>query len=245
MEILGLLVILIQILFAVHVVRTGRPFFWIFVIVFVPLLGCAIYFVVAVLPDMTQTRTAHRAAAGMVRAVDPGRDRRRLQDAFETADTVDNRRALADLYIDSGEPLKAIELYEGALVGVHRDDPVLLFGLARAQFASDAHESAAATLERLRAANPGYDMPAADLLLARALEASGRNDEAEARYADAVARFPGAEARSRYGVFLKRVGRNEEGDAMLQEVVRGYERSGRPFRQGQREWYELARRHLG
>jgi hypothetical protein len=128
---------------------------------------------------------------------------------------------------------------------MHRDDPWLKYGLARAQFAAGDHAAAVATLENLRQRIPASDMPAADLLHARALEETGRNDEALARYADAVARFPGSEARCRYGVFLKRLGRHREGDALLSEVVRGYERAGRVSRDAQREWYEMARRYVG
>jgi len=244
MEFLPILVIAIQILFAVHVVRSGRPIFWIFVIVFVPLIGCAIYFFVAVLPDMTGSRAARAATDDLVRTVDPGRDLRRLRDAYETTDTIDNRRALADEYVALGKPKEAIGLYEGALVGVHKDDPVLLHGLARAQFAIGDYEAAIAVLKRMRTANPDHEMAAADLLLARALEGAGRTDEALDRYEVAVRHFPGPEAKTRYGSLLLRLGRRDEGKALLEEVVRGYERAARPFRHAQREWYEQARRAL-
>jgi hypothetical protein len=236
--------ILVQIACAVHAVRTGRPYYWIFIIMAAPMLGCIVYLIVAVLPDLAQSRTANRTADRLIRAVDPERELRRLIDLYEIADTVENRRALAEEYLAQGQPAKAIELFRATLVGVHRDDPVLLFGLARAEFASGDHGAAASTLERLRQAKPVYAMPVADLLHARALEEIGRTDEALKRYADAVARLPGTEARYRYGVFLKRLGRHGEGDALLREVVRSYERAGRPFREAQREWYELARRHL-
>lgn len=44
MPIVGVLIVLIQIGFAIHVVRTGRDTFWIYIIAFLPLLGCACLF---------------------------------------------------------------------------------------------------------------------------------------------------------------------------------------------------------
>jgi hypothetical protein len=244
MPIIALVVILMQITCAVHVVKSGRPMYWIFIIVIAPAIGCIVYFFVAILPDLSQSRTAHQAQNRLVKAVDPDRDLRALTDRFETADTIDNRRALAEEWLVRGDARKAVELYEGALVGAHRDDPVLLQGLAAAQFSAGVHAEALATLDRLRRANPDYHSADAHLLYARALEGEGRDQEALEEYAALVGYFPGVEAKCRYGMLLDRSGKVAEARTLFQDVVRSLERAGEPFRRSQQEWYDLARERL-
>lgn len=244
MPIIAVAVVLLQIACGVHVVRSGRPLYWIFIIVAAPVLGCIVYFFAAILPDLSQSRSARDAAAQVVRTIDPERELRRLTEQFETADTVDNRRMLAEEWLAQGQPAKAIELYEGALTGVHRDDPILLAGLAAAQLAADRAAGAVGTLDRLRAANPSYQSADAHLLYARALEGAGREADALREYQALVSYFPGVEARCRMGMLLERLGQRGEAQAAFKHVVRSLDRAGRRFRQSQREWYELARQRL-
>ena len=42
MPVLGVLSLLAQIACAVHVVRTGRNYYWIYIVVFVPVVGMAV-----------------------------------------------------------------------------------------------------------------------------------------------------------------------------------------------------------
>jgi hypothetical protein len=94
-----------------------------------------------------------------------------------------------------------------------------MLGLARALFAlGDAHETQV-TLERLREANPGYASPDGHLLYARSQEQQGKADAALYEYAALVPYYPGQEARARY------YGPRHQ------------------YRE-QREWYDLAKKHL-
>ena len=47
--------ILLQIVLAVHVVRTRRPFIWIFIILIFPLLGSVIYIIAELIPEWERT----------------------------------------------------------------------------------------------------------------------------------------------------------------------------------------------
>lgn len=236
--------VLIQIACAIHVVRTGRPMYWIFIILVTSVLGCIVYFFVAILPDLTASRSARQATDKLVRTVDPERELRRLSDQFETADTIENRRLLADEWVRQGQASRAIELYEGARHGVMRDEPILLTGMAAAQLAADRPTEAIATLDRLREANPTYQSSDAHLLYARAMEAAGRDDDALEEYEALVTYFPGVEARCRMGLLLERLGRKAEAQVAFHQVVRSLDKAGRGFRQSQRDWYELARQRI-
>jgi len=49
--------IILQIVLAVHVVRTRRPFIWIFLILFFPLMGSLIYILAELIPELEKTNT--------------------------------------------------------------------------------------------------------------------------------------------------------------------------------------------
>lgn len=64
MPFLGVLFLVVQIACAVHAGRTGRPFFWIYLIVFLPMVGMLAYVFVELVPEMANSRTGRRAAGG-------------------------------------------------------------------------------------------------------------------------------------------------------------------------------------
>lgn len=49
--VLGIGLVAFQVVLAVHVVRTGKPIIWIFIILFFPLVGSLIYLFTVVIPE--------------------------------------------------------------------------------------------------------------------------------------------------------------------------------------------------
>jgi len=233
-----------DILCAVHAVKTRRPLYWVFIILAIPVLGGLVYFISEMLPDLLHSREAKRAVHGARKAMDPERDYRALAEQFDTADTVANRQALAEECLRLGKTEQVITLYQGALAGIHKTDPVIMHALARAYFAAGDFVGCTRTLEALRAANPKFESAEAHLLYARSLESQGRHDEALHEY-EAVSRyFAGAEARCRYALLLQQSGESERARRLFEEVVRAVDKAGGPFKRSQREWYDIAKRNL-
>jgi hypothetical protein len=235
----------VQLLCIVHVVRTGRPYYWIYILLFAPGLGGLAYFIAEMLPELLGTREARQAVGRARRAFDPEREYRMLADQLDTADTAENRKALAEESLRLGKIEQAIMLYRTALTGVHKDDPNIMHGLARAYFAAGDFASCTQTLDALRAANPKYHSGEAHLLYARSLEGQGRVDEALSEYEAVCAYYAGAEARCRYAMLLQQAGRTQQARQLFAEVVRGVDKAGGPFKRAQREWYDIAKRNLG
>lgn len=232
------------VLCAVHVVKTRRPLYWVFIILVIPGLGSLVYFIAEMLPDLLHSREAKQAVRGARKAMDPERDYRALADQFDTADTIANRQALAEECLRLGKVEQAITLYRGALTGIHKTDPVLMHALARAYFAGGDFANCTRTLEDLRAANPKFESAEAHLLYARSLEGEGRGGEALPEY-EAVSRyFAGAEARCRYALLLRHNGETERACKLFEEVIRAVDKAGGPFKRSQREWYDIAKRNL-
>jgi hypothetical protein len=59
--------VILQIVLAVHVVRTRRPFIWIFIILFFPLLGSLIYIIAELLPEWERSNPLQRWGDGLER----------------------------------------------------------------------------------------------------------------------------------------------------------------------------------
>jgi hypothetical protein len=228
----------------VHVIKTGRNMLWILAIALLPLVGSLAYAVVEVLPQLLGGTTARRAHSGVRRMIDPDRELRRAAAEVEISGNVDARRRLAEELFERGRYDAAIEVYEGGLKGIFEHDPTLLLGSARAHFAGQDFGAARAALERLTLHNADFKSTDAQLLYARTLEAQDALDEAERVYADLAPGYPGAEARLRYGLLLKRRGNLPAANRVLKDLLDGAKLGPAHYRRAQAEWLERARREL-
>jgi hypothetical protein len=238
------LVVGLQLLCAAHVIRTGRPSQWLFIILALPLAGCLAYFFVEILPELGHSRAARQAVRDIGAVIDPERELRELAERAAKADTVANRAALAEECLRLGRAADAKRLYQSCLTGLHATDHALMLGLARAQSALGEHGEACETLDRLRAAHPGLDCPEGHLLYARSKEQQGELEQALIEYAALAEYHPGEEARCRLALLLQKTGRVAEARGLFEQVVRSVEQASKLYYRAQRDWYEVARRNL-
>lgn len=175
---LGLHVV-IALCFAVHVVRTGQDRYWLMVLFMFPLLGSLVYAVAIWLPDMRYTREGRALTRGVKRLIDPGRELRQAQDAFDTVATVDHRLRLADALLAHDRAADAVEHYRASLTGLYRDDPGIQVQLAQALLESGEPTQARVLLDELIRRKPDFRSPQGHLVYARAVAAEG--DRAKAR----------------------------------------------------------------
>src|SRR6185312_14747293 len=227
-----------------HCLRTGRNALWIVVIVLLPPLGWLAYAIVELLPGLFGGAGTARAAGAMRRALDPGADLRRYEAEMQRSGDVASRQHYADALISRGRAGEAIAVYRQALTGLYENDPNLLWGLARAQFATGAAGEARATLDTLRAHSPQFPSPEAHLLYARALEAEGNMPRALQEYAAVMRSFAGAEAPLRYGQLLRASGQSEEARRVLKELLDNARIAPRYYRRMQRQWLVMAEHEL-
>lgn len=239
---LVLLSALLQIGCAVHVLRTGRPMYWLFLLLIGSYVAVAIYLFAELLPDLRQSRGARRVITGAQDRIDPERRKRQATRQLEVADTIDNRLRLAEESLNAGDFQQAAELYRSGLRGQYANDPYLMLGLARAQFGLDLPAETRRTLEELIAANPDFRSTEGHLLYARALEACGETDKALEEYDAVTQGFSGEEARVRHALLLKRTGRGAEADALFAESLKRADLAPKYYRRDQREWLEIAKR---
>jgi hypothetical protein len=236
-----ILTVLVQIALIVHVMRTGRAIYWIFIILMVPGIGSVAYFIVELLPDLSNSMGGRRAAHGIRKAINPGADLRQRQLEHQMSGSVDAARHLAQELIENGRYADAIEHFQSALTGIYEHDPDLMLGLAQAQFGNGDAKSCKETLDELKETNPDYRSPEGHLLFARALEQCDDLDKAETEYAAIAPYYPGAEARVRYAQLLERVEKIELARKEYAEIVAAAEMAPAHFRKVQKKWIAEAR----
>jgi len=236
--------ILLEIACIIHAVRNGRVFPWVYVIVFLPMVGCIAYFAVEIVPELLSGRTARALKSNVRDIADPHRGlRERLRDV-EMVGSVDAKRALAEEYIRRGGYAEAASLYRTALQGQFHNDPALLFGLARALFLAGDGAGAQASLDALQAADPGFVSSDAHLIYARALELQGKLAEARNEYQRLVRYYPGEEARYRTAMLLDRMGATDEARTLYAEILKSLDGAPRHYRSAQKAWGDAARAAL-
>jgi hypothetical protein len=225
-------------------VRTGRETFWIFIIVFIPLVGCLVYLITQVLPDLQQSRGVRSAQRRIGEAIDPKKNLRQLRDQLELADNVDNRIALADECMRQKGTREARDLYRSCLQGPFETDPHLLLKLAQAEFELGEAQRCKQQLDTLIAANPNFQSTDGHLLYARALERMGDVDAALREYSALVDAYPGEEARIRYALLLKSNGKVEEAVEMFRQTLLRVKRAPDYYQRKEKRWISIARDNL-
>jgi hypothetical protein len=226
----------------VHAVRTHRPYYWIFILLAGSYIGIAAYFFAEVLPNLGHSRTARKALRTAHDRIDPERRKREATRQLDVADTLDNRRRLAQESFNSGDFQQAAEMYRSGLRGLYATDPELMLGLARSQFALNLNTDARQTLDELIAANPDFRSDDGHLLYARCLEALGDIPGAIHEYEALMDGFPGEEARVRFGLLLKREGRGAQASEVFNTVLKRSRVAPKYYQREQREWIDIATR---
>ena len=244
MPILGGLVVVVQICFAYHALKTGRPYWWLFVIMGFPVMGCLLYYFIEVFPSSRESRSAQKAARAIARALDPDKGLRARVAELEACGSVENRMLLARECMEQGMHADAASLYRSCLTGIHETDPDIRYGLAAALVFDGRHEEALATAQRLRASHPAFRTSEVGLVIARALEGAHRLEEALSQYGVLAETYPGEEGRWRYGALLRRLGRANDAHEVFRRMLRNAERQPSHYRDAQKSWLDLARESI-
>lgn len=242
MPILIILSVAVQAFFIFHVFRTGRPYWWAYVILAFPLGGSLIYYFVEIFPNSREERKARKAVRGIVRSIKPDAELKRRAEELEICGSMDNKVALAEECESVGMFGEAARLYRSCLNGTYANDPQILFRLAGAELMREELAEVSTLLQRLENEHSAYKPLEVKLLRARLLEKSDAST-ALTLYEELVPVFSGLEARCRYAALLRELGQETQARGMFEEVVRHAKRFNIQH-EGEQEWVRYARAGL-
>lgn len=105
---------------------------------------------IELLPALLSSREIRQAGQSLARTLNPSAELKKLEEQLKNQDTVSNRSALAQAYIEAERFSDALPLTESCLTGPFADDAALLFLHAQALYGNGRVEEAAAILEKLQ-----------------------------------------------------------------------------------------------
>lgn len=228
----------------IHCIKTGRNWIWVWVMLFLPVIGALAYAAVEIVPDLFRSHSARRTAHGLKKAMDPFGDLRRFGNEAELIGNVASRQRYAEELTRHGRYAEAIMQYRQTLTGLYEHDPNLMLGLAQAQFGNGEASAARATVEELIRHNPDFQSPECHLLYARSLETEGNVARALEEYRSLAHAYPGAEAAVRYAQLLDRQGQRNEARTVVRDLLDQARVAPQHYRRAQRAWLEAAQRLL-
>lgn len=237
-----ILSLIVQVGLVVHILKTGRNTYWVFIVMFFPLVGSLAYLIVELLPEFGNGRTAQRMRRNIVKTVNPDGEFRAAAEKLEVADTVRNSIALAEQCLERSRFDEARGLYERALKGIHVHDPLLLLGLAKAQFGLAQFDQTLQTLDLLKQNNPDAKSADAHLLYARAQEGLGNADAAIHEYEALSGYYGGLEPLCRLALLHRSLGKDALALDLFARALKESRLAGKHYRSVNEEWIALAER---
>ncbi|MEO5564039.1 MAG: hypothetical protein ABIR18_11405, partial [Chitinophagaceae bacterium] len=131
-----IITIVLQVICVIHCIRKGKQNYWIWLIVFIPIIGCLVYFFTEIL----NSRDIRQVQSGMGDVLNPGGRVKKLENNLRFSDTFNNRVELADAYLAAGQTPRAIDLYESSLTGNFTENEYVLSKLIVAYYQTKQFE---------------------------------------------------------------------------------------------------------
>ena len=236
-----ILTVFIQLAFVLHIIKTGRNTAWIWIVVMLPLAGSIAYLIVEVLPDILGSRSGRKASTNLKKILNPNKNMNGAAHNYSVSDTVENSLALAEECLNKSMFIEAKELYTECLKGVHKHDPDIMYGLAKAEFFLNNFSEVKSILDDLIEQNPDYKNPNAHLLYARNLENLNETELALKEYETLDIYFPGPEATYRYALLLKNKGEDSKSRELFEKIIHYSSISGKHYNSLYKEWVKKAK----
>ncbi len=233
--------LLIQIALCVHVYKTGRPYWWIWILLMGSLLGCIVYTLVEILPD------ARRNSPRLIRTswlVPKGIRLRRAREVVDESPTVENKLALAALLSDLDRTAEAEEVAAECLTGVFKNDPQVIAEVVWYKLAVGKLTEAEQLLAQADTKFNKTAKARIDLLQARVLLGHRKFEAARALLETLVPAALGEEPRYHLGQCLFRMGRREQARELFTDITRKYRKGGALWRRAEKNWFKAAQKAL-
>ena len=112
------LILALQAFCIYHIIKYRSEYYWIFVVIFLPVLGSIIYIFMRVY----NKRDAEKIGSEIVTIINPTKKIKDLESKLAFSDTFQNRVDLADAYYELGDYENAIEHYKASLTSNHQND---------------------------------------------------------------------------------------------------------------------------
>ncbi len=231
----------LQIICVLHVLRTNRSRDWIWLLIFLPLVGCIIYFIKEIYPSLRHSSLNTEN----VKTLFPSGRIKKLEQNLKIADTAANRLLLADEYARQNNFEKALELTSLSLNGLNADNPDMMLKMGRYAFGAGKFVESLEWLQKAyKGKNNRFDRPEDELLMAKALHQSGDIEGAAQSFQQIIRIHHSIEGRYFYGLLLKEKGDKDAARTQFQAIIEEKDLNPKHVRKANSQWFGLAKKEL-
>lgn len=226
----------VAVFFAIHAVRTGQQTYWLFILLSFPLLGSLIYFLTIYLPASRLQHSATRLARVAAKSLDPAKELREAQSAYDYAPTAQNQLALARALLDAGHAQQALAHFEQCLQGIFSADLELRWMAALAAMEAEQPQTTLGHLEAIRAQDARFRPHEITLLCAKAHAAQGQAEQARRAFEEAIKQSGDFDSQAEYALWAAEQGDWPTALALydtLQAAMQRWNRQQRDFHRDQ------------
>ncbi len=230
---------LFQLALVVHVLKTGRPYWWFWILLAAPVIGGLAYVFIELLPDL-------RASSGGGSFLWKPRAWRirDLQEELEETDTVKLRlRLAAELLAADRRPEAAAAAVE-CLRGVFRDDPHTLANVSRYLLEAGKFAEALPLFAKIRIESDRMLEREVAFLRGWALVQAGRDAEAIPILRAAESVSLGEQPRYYLALSLQQSAQTPEARIIWEDIRKKFRRCNRSWRRAEKRWFKLAGERL-
>ncbi len=223
----------------IHCIRRGNQNKWIWIIVFLPLVGSLVY----IYSEILSNRGIRKPQMDIGALINPGSRIRKLEEDLKFTDTFNNKIRLADAYLAAGLTEKAIALYESGLTGAFVENEHAIAQLAVAYFEQERYDEVVTTLKKIYK-TPQFPRSKAHILYAKALENTGNLELAENEFKAMKGRYSNFEQRYEYGLFLLRIERQEDARLIFTQIAEEAPHLSNMEKRASRTWINKSKEEL-
>ena len=208
------LILILQGFCIYHAYTNRKAYYWYFLIIFLPFIGCLIYLITQVFSK----RDVTKAQDEITQIINPGKKIKDLEKRLSFSDTFENRTALADAYFQSGNIEMAIKYYEKSLDGMFKNDFYTISKLIDAYFQSDNLEKADFYAQKILS-HKEFNKSKTQFIYGLVLVQLNRFDDAEIHLKHINAPYSNYKERIVLADFYLKYNKKEEAKEIYQDIL--------------------------
>lgn len=196
-----------------HLWKHRINYYWVFLILFLPLVGCIIYLYTQVFSK----KDVERIQNELITVINPTKKVRDLEEQLQFADTFQNRVNLADGYLEIKDYNNAIVHYEHSLDDSFEEDFYVLEQLIISYFETDNFQKVVLCAEKINE-EVGFKGSRAQFFYGLALDKIGKPMEAEEQLLKIDQRYSFYNERLILVKFLKHHNKEAKANEILKDI---------------------------
>jgi hypothetical protein len=217
------LIVALQAFCIYHAYKNQKPYYWYFLIFFVPFLGSIIY----IITQVYNKSDAEKIQNEVTSIINPTKKIKDLEKQIEFIDTYTNRIELADAYFQNGDIPSAIVNYKKTLEDKVQDDLYARQRLVLCYFQLKDYLGIVKQVEYIKSRSE-FKGSTQQFCYGIALKELGRIDEAELELKQIDRPYSNYNERLELAKFYLHNNRKEEGKLLLEEISTEAKRMTKP-----------------